>query len=48
VSIIKVKPDDCAYWDTRNGKIMSFIKMSFQALTGVTTDDGGIEGKIFV
>lgn len=48
VSIIKVKPDDSAYWDTQNGKIMSFIKMSFQALTGVKTDDGGIEGKILV
>lgn len=48
VSVISVKPEDCNYWDTRNGKIMSFIKMSFQALTGVKTDDGGVEGKIVV
>lgn len=48
VSIISVHPTDCDYWDTQDGKIMSFIKMSFQALTGVKTDDGGIEGKIRV
>lgn len=48
VSIIAVHPTDCNYWDTQDGKIMSFIKMSFQALTGVKTDDGGIEGKILV
>lgn len=48
VSIIKVKPDDCAYWDTQDGKIMSFIKMSFHALTGTKGDDGGVEGKILV
>jgi general stress protein 26 len=48
VSVIAVKPLDCDYWDTKNGKIVSFIKMSFNALTGSKGDDGGIEGKLHV
>jgi len=46
VSVIGVRPGDCDYWDTKDGKIVSFIKMSFNALTGRKGDDGGIEGKL--
>ena len=48
VSIISVDPDDSDYWDTKNGKIISFIKMSFMALTGTKSEDGGIEGSLEV
>lgn len=48
VSIISVSPDESDYWDTQDGKIISFIKMSFMALTGKKSDDGGIEGSLEV
>lgn len=48
VSIISVAPFESDYWDTKDGKIISFIKMSFMALTGVKSDDAGIEGKLAV
>lgn len=46
VSIISVQPVDSNYWDTKDGKIISFIKMSFMAITGTRGDDNGIEGKL--
>lgn len=46
VSIIKVAPIDSDYWDTKDGKIVSFLKMSFMAITGQKGDDGGVEGKL--
>lgn len=48
VSIISVDPVDSDYWDTKDGKIISFIKMSFIAITGSKGDDNGIEGKLTV
>jgi general stress protein 26 len=48
VSIISVAPDESDYWDTQDGKIVSFIKMSFMALTRKKSDDGGIEGSLEV
>lgn len=48
VSIISVDPVDSDYWDTKDGKIISFIKMSFMAITGTKGDDNGIEGKLAV
>lgn len=46
ISIIEVDPIDSGYWYTKDGKIVSFIKMSFSAITGVKSDDGGKEGKL--
>lgn len=46
ISIISVQPLECDYWDTKDGKIVSFIKMSFNMLTGAKGDDGGLEGKL--
>ena len=46
VTLISIKPISSQYWDTQDGKIMSFIKMSFMAITGTKGDDGGIEGKL--
>jgi len=48
VSILQVVPNDSYYWDTKDGKIVSFIKMSFAAMTGNIKDDGGIEGELKV
>lgn len=46
VSVISVQPVDSDYWDTQDGKIISFIKMSFMAITGAKSGDGGVEGKL--
>ncbi len=46
VTVIKVAPAGGHYWDTKNGKIISAIKMVFSALKGAGTDDGGIEGEL--
>ena len=46
LSVISLDPVDSNYWDTKDGKILSFIKMSFMAITGTKGDDNGIEGKL--
>ncbi|CAD0003840.1 pyridoxamine 5'-phosphate oxidase family protein [Flavobacterium chungangense] len=45
VTVIKVTPSDAYYWDTKDGKIISLIKMAGSALFGNTTDIG-VEGKL--
>jgi len=46
ISIIKVKPQDGHYWDTKDGKLVSAVKIAIAAVTGKTNDDGGIDGDI--
>jgi general stress protein 26 len=45
ISIIRVRPVDAYYWDTKNNKLVSLIKIAAGAVTGKTMDDG-IEGEI--
>jgi len=45
LSIIKVTPSDAYYWDTKNNKVVSLIKILAGAVTGKTMDDG-VKGKI--
>jgi general stress protein 26 len=47
VTIIKVTPSDGFYWDTKNGKAISLVKITAAALTG-NTMDGSVEGKLLV
>ncbi|MGK4568244.1 pyridoxamine 5'-phosphate oxidase family protein [Flavobacterium sp. 3HN19-14] len=47
VSVIKVVPSDVYYWDTKDGKLVSLIKMAVAAITGNPPDDG-VEGNITV
>lgn len=47
LSIIKVAPLDSYYWDTKNSKMVSLIKIAAAAITGKKIDDG-VEGKIKV
>ncbi|MEO8588660.1 MAG: pyridoxamine 5'-phosphate oxidase family protein [Flavobacteriales bacterium] len=46
--ILKVTPTDGYYWDTKNGKVVAGIKIAFAAITGGTSDDGGVEGRLKV
>ncbi len=45
VTIIKVSPSNVYYWDTKDGKIISLIKMAGAAILG-TKPDIGVEGKL--
>jgi general stress protein 26 len=45
VTVIKVTPETGFYWDTRNGKMVSLIKIATSAITGNTMDDG-VEGTL--
>lgn len=47
ISIIKFTPDEAYYWDTKHGKMISFLKIAVGAVTGKTMDDG-IQGKLSV
>ena len=48
VSIIKVEPVDSYYWESKDGKIISFAKMALAAFANLKFDDGGVEGKLNV
>jgi general stress protein 26 len=45
VTVIKVAPADAYYWDTKDGKIITLLKMASAAVFG-TTNDVGVEGKL--
>ena len=47
ITIIKVTPEDGFYWDTKDGKLISMIKILASAATGKTLLEG-VEGKISV
>lgn len=44
ITTIEVKPDDAHYWDSKNGKIISLLKMAVGAVTG-NEPDLGQEGR---
>ena len=46
LTLLKVKPSEGHYWDTKNGKLVSLIKIAAAALTGNKNNDGGVEGDI--
>lgn len=47
ISVIKFTPEEAYYWDTKHGKMVSFLKIAVGAVTGKTMDDG-IQGKLKV
>jgi len=47
ITLIKVRPLDVKYWDTKSNRVVSLIKILGAALTGKSADDG-IEGKLAV
>jgi general stress protein 26 len=46
VTVIKVRPSDAYYWDTKEGRVISLIKIAAAAVTGGNTEDVGVEGRI--
>ncbi|MBV9989063.1 MAG: pyridoxamine 5'-phosphate oxidase family protein [Chitinophagaceae bacterium] len=47
LSIIKVKPLDAYYWDTKHNKLVALLKIGAAIVTGKSMDDG-VEGEINV
>jgi general stress protein 26 len=46
ISLIKVKPKTGHYWDTKNGKLVSMLKIAAAVVTGKEGMDDGIEGDL--
>ncbi|WP_026449588.1 pyridoxamine 5'-phosphate oxidase family protein [Aequorivita capsosiphonis] len=47
ITALKIEPDDAHYWDTKNGKVISLLKMVGGAISG-NEPDLGEEGKLKV
>ena len=47
VTVIRVNPVTAYYWDTKNGKMITLLKIAISAATGLRMD-GGQEGKLDV
>jgi general stress protein 26 len=47
ISLIKVTPQEGYYWDTKNNKMISLVKIATAMVTGKTMDDG-VEGTLSV
>lgn len=47
ISLIRVTPQEGHYWDTKNGKLLTMLKIAASALTGYK-GDGGVEGQLTV
>lgn len=47
LSLLRVTPEEGHYWDTKNGKLISLIKIAVAALTGKQMD-GGVDGDLKV
>lgn len=47
LTVLRVQPEYVYYWDTKNGKMVSMLKIAAAAIIGKTMD-GGVEGKLSV
>jgi general stress protein 26 len=47
IRVIKVTPEEGFYWDTKDGKLVSMIKIAASAVSGKTLQEG-VEGTISV
>lgn len=47
ISVIEVTPHKAHYWDTKHGKMVSFLKILASVVSGKTMDDG-VEGELHI
>ncbi len=47
LTVIKVQPETIHYWDTKNNRMVAYLKMAASLVTGKTMDDG-VEGELTV
>lgn len=45
LTLIRIRPEQAYYWDTKHGKMISLLKIVAAAITSTTMDDG-IEGSL--
>lgn len=45
LTVIKVVPEDAYYWDTKNSKVVSLIKIMASVVSNASMDDG-VEGRL--
>lgn len=45
LTLIKVTPSEAHYWDTKDGKLLSVVKLAIGTLTG-QSKDGGVTGDL--
>ncbi|RYY62672.1 MAG: general stress protein [Chitinophagaceae bacterium] len=45
ISLIRVQPEEGHYWDTKNGKLVTMLKIAASAISGYK-GDGGVEGQL--
>jgi len=48
LTVLRVHPIEAHYWDTENGKLITFAKMLTAAVTGNPNDSGSVQGDIMV
>ena len=48
LTLLCVRPISAHYWDTENGKMITFAKILTAAVTGNPNDDGSVQGDIKV
>lgn len=48
LTLIRVRPTEGYYWDTKDGKMISMLKITVSAATGLSFGDSGIEGNVSV
>jgi len=48
LTVIKVVPTESYYWDTKDGRMLSMVKIAVAAVTGNMNDSGSVQGKIAV
>ena len=46
IELIRVRPVDAYYWDTKNNKMVSLLKFAMGAIGFTPKDDGGVEGSL--
>lgn len=47
LTLLKVTPEDGYYWDTKDGKLVTLLKIAAGAITGKELD-GSLEGKVML
>lgn len=48
LTLLKVQPTTCYYWDTLDGRLVSLLKIATAAVTGNMNDSGSVEGALTV
>lgn len=47
VTVLRIAPEQCYYWDTKAGNLVSFLTFAAAAISGTKADNSdGVEGKL--